>query len=84
VAVGDRIGPEALVDAAWQARKLKAQAVLKIGDFFGLRFEVALVKVGENKVENEKSSLNKFLGGRRRLRRFSLSTAPYSRREYRL
>jgi hypothetical protein len=62
VAVGDRIGPEALVDAAWQARKLKAQAVLKIGDFFGLRFEVALVKVGENKVENEKSSLNKFLG----------------------
>jgi hypothetical protein len=35
---------------------------VRIADFFGLGFEVALVGVGEDKVENEKSSLNKFLG----------------------
>ena len=34
---------------------------MKIGDLFGLSFQVALVRVGENEVQNEESGLNEVL-----------------------
>ena len=35
---------------------------MKIGDLFGLSFQVALVRVGENEVQNEESGLNEVVG----------------------